>query len=120
MKKVIVLCGYNTQDKFSLNILLNKEFDLINVNNEVELFKIIKSTKVDLIISDFNNENAATLTTIKSIKQDINLPYIPILVVSTLSSLENKITAIEAGASYFISIPFLAEFLRKKIYELIS
>jgi AraC-like DNA-binding protein len=56
----------------------------------------------------------------RTIKQNINLNHIPVILVTAMSRDEDNIAAIEAGADDFVTKPFNIEILKSKISGLLT
>ncbi|MGE5411792.1 MAG: response regulator [Clostridiales bacterium] len=69
----------------------------------------IKSSDVNLVITDLNMPNMDGISLIKSIREIPSLKFIPILMLTTESQNEKKIQGKQAGATGWIIKPFKPE-----------
>ncbi len=74
----------------------------------------------DLIVSDIMMPEMDGICLTRTIKQNINLNHIPVILVTAMSRDEDNIAAIEAGADDFVTKPFNIEILKSKISGLLT
>jgi len=102
------------------NILLvedNKEIQIVNSNmlqrrggynvylamNLEEAREIVATTDLDIILLDIMLPDGSGLDFLKDLKQDKN---IPVLILSALGKIEDKIKGLEAGGNGYLSKPY--------------
>jgi len=81
---------------------------------------LLRSGKIDLIISDWNMPKMSGLELLKNIRNDENLKDTPVLMVTAEALKENIIEAVKAGVSNYIIKPFTAETMQEKLEKIFS
>ena len=90
LKAVLVPYGYNV---------------ILSTSGE-EALEIISQQKIDLVLLDVSMPGLCGFEVCKRIKDDERHQNIPVVMVTGLTSKEERIKGIEAGAEDFISKPF--------------
>ncbi|NCN10737.1 MAG: response regulator [Leptospira sp.] len=119
-KKILIIDDSAVFRKIVSVHLKNAEFELIEAVDGKDAIEKLKDTKVDLIVSDMNMPNMNGLTFIKVIKEDPNLKFTPIVMLTTESQEEKKKQGLEAGARAWLTKPFSPEELLQTIQKLIG
>lgn len=98
-----------------LEAKLSKEYyDILSAKSGMEALEILKSQSVDIILLDVMMPGMDGFETCKRVKADSATAHIPIVMVTALNEVENRIQGLEAGADDFITKPIndLALFAR--------
>jgi signal transduction histidine kinase/ligand-binding sensor domain-containing protein len=74
----------------------------------------------DLLITDVNMPEMNGIELCRALKQDTQLAAIPVLVLTSKASLEDKIETLEAGADDYLTKPFSARELLVRIQNLLN
>jgi two-component system chemotaxis response regulator CheY len=85
----------------------------------VEGLEVLKSTQVDLILSDINMPAMDGLEFLRQIHAQNLAVGIPVVMITTESSEEHVKQAIEAGAKGYIRKPFTAEQVKERVLPLL-
>ncbi len=99
-------------DDIPVNIqLLDKQlsasgFNVVNARNGEEALAKVEAEKPDLVLLDVMMPKLDGFETCKILKTNEKTEYIPIIMVTALNEIEDKIKGIEAGADDFITKPF--------------
>jgi two-component system chemotaxis response regulator CheY len=96
------------------------EIESIEVNSGFEALKALPQHKFDIIITDINMPDINGLELISFIKKHPQYKDIPIIIISTEKSNEDKKRGFALGVSEYISKPFSPEQLSlviKKVLE---
>lgn len=89
-------------------------------SNGREALDILKSTWVDIVVSDYNMPVMNGLELLQEMKKDELFKEIPMVIISTEGS-KNKIDAFrQNGAAGYIQKPFVPEAVRDLITELLG
>ncbi len=119
--KVLVVDDFATMRRIIKNLLKQGEYkNITEAEDGVEALKILKSEKVDLIISDWNMPNMTGLELLKAVRADSELSSLPFLMVTAESLKDNIVMAVKEGVSNYIVKPFTAEVLSEKIEKIIE
>lgn len=87
-------------------ILSPRGYRVIKAVNGKEAMAAIEKENVHLVLSDIMMPGLDGYALCKKIKEDKKTRDIPVLIITSLTSKEEKIRAIEAGAVDFVSKPF--------------
>jgi two-component system chemotaxis response regulator CheY len=85
----------------------------------VEGLEILRTERVDLILSDINMPAMDGLEFVRQIKAQNLAPGSPIVMITTESSEEHVKQAIQAGARGYIRKPFTAEQVKERVLPLV-
>ena len=81
---------------------------------------VMKTEKVDFIISDWNMPKMTGLELLKAVRANDGLRHIPFLMVTAEAEKANIVAAVQAGVSNYIVKPFTADVLQQKIEKIFS
>ena len=87
--------------------------------NGTEALKIVEQEPPDIILLDIMMPGIDGYEVCKRLKNDPKTQFIPIVMVTALQDIEDKIKGIEAGADDFISKPFNKEELFTRVKSLL-
>jgi signal transduction histidine kinase/DNA-binding response OmpR family regulator len=97
------------------------KFYLISVaHNGVEALEMIKIEEYDLIVSDVMMPQMNGIDLCKYLKGNIETNYIPIILLTAKSSMDDLIEGVEIGADAYITKPFNLTYLRARIDQIIE
>ena len=85
----------------------------------VEALEMIRNDPPDLIISDIEMPEMNGYQLCQAVKQDSQLRRIPLILLSTLSSPEDIIEGLQAGADNYVTKPYEAEYLLGRVDSLL-
>ena len=100
--------------------ILKSNYRLIEAENGITGLKAAFDMNPDIIISDIMMPGMQGTELCKTLKSDERTSHIPIILLTALSSVENKIEGFELGADEYITKPFNAEILRIRIANIIE
>jgi two-component system chemotaxis response regulator CheY len=102
-------------------------FTLNSVGHEViqacdgkEALKLLEGKKVDLVIADINMPNMDGITLVKSLREQADYKFIPILVLTTESQESKRQQGKVAGATGWIVKPFNPEQLLNVVKKVLG
>ena len=81
-------------------------YETMTALNGREALAVLAEKPVDLVLLDINMPVMNGHELCKKIKSDPQLSHIPVIMITSLDSKENKIKGMEAGAEEFLSKPF--------------
>lgn len=98
---------------------LAKDYDVISANNGNDALELVKTEKPDLILLDVIMPVLDGFKVCKIIKHDYKMDFIPVVMLTSLTSKEDHHRGIEVGADDFLKKPVEKFELQKKITSLL-
>jgi two-component system chemotaxis response regulator CheY len=119
--KILVVDDFATMRKVIRNLLKQSGYEnLVEAEDGVNALKILKSQKIDFIVSDWNMPNMSGLELLKAVRADEDMKDLPFLMVTAEALQENVVAAVKAGVSNYIVKPFTSETLDEKIKKIME
>ncbi len=119
--KILVVDDFATMRKVVKNLLKQAGFEnVVEAEDGVVALRILKSQRIDFIVSDWNMPNMTGLELLKAVRADQELASTPFLMVTAEALQNNVIAAVKAGVSNYIVKPFTAEVLNEKITKIME
>ncbi len=119
--KILVVDDFATMRKVIRNLLKQVGYEnIMEAEDGVLALRVLKSQKIDLVISDWNMPNMTGLELLKAVRADEDLKTTPFLMVTAEALQDNVIAAVKAGVSNYIVKPFTAEVLNEKITKILE
>lgn len=119
--KILVVDDFATMRKVVKNLLKQAGFEnVLEAEDGVAALRLLKSQKIDFIISDWNMPNMTGLELLKAVRSDQDLTATPFLMVTAEALQDNVVAAVKAGVSNYIVKPFTAEVLNEKISKIME
>lgn len=81
---------------------------------------LLKKGKINLIISSWHIPKMSGLDLLKAVRNDKSLKSIPFFMCTAEAEKENIISALQAGVTRYILMPFTSEVLKKNIDEIFT
>jgi len=102
----ILIVEDNRELRSLLRNILSKKYTILEAANGEEGLKLASEAIPDMIISDVMMPVMDGLEMIKRIKENKDICYVPIILLSAKASLDDRITALEQGIDDYITKPF--------------
>ena len=119
--KILVVDDFATMRKVIRNLLKQSGYENVTeAEDGVAAMNVLKSTKIDFVISDWNMPNMTGIELLKAVRSDNELGAMPFLMVTAESLKDNVVEAVKAGVSNYIVKPFTAEVLGEKIDKILE
>jgi two-component system chemotaxis response regulator CheY len=116
----MVVDDFSTMRRIIRKIMKDLEFkEVIEAENGAEAFELLKTNKVDVIVSDWNMPTMTGLELLKKVRADERFKGLPFLLVTAEAQKENIIEAIQAKVSNYVVKPFTPAALAEKIAKII-
>lgn len=117
---VLVVDDFATMRRIVRNILKDLQFkEIIEAENGAEALMLLESTKVDLIVSDWNMPVMTGLELLKQVRAVDRHKELPFLMVTAEAQKDNVVEAIKAKVSNYVVKPFSPTILAEKIAMII-
>ncbi len=117
---VLVIDDFSTMRRIVRNILRDLDFrNILEAENGIAAMDVLKSQKVDLIVSDWNMPKMNGLELLKFVRSEESLKDLPFLMVTAESQKENVVEAVKARVSNYIVKPFTAATLGEKLAKIL-
>ncbi len=84
------------------------------------LVKLTSDDTINFVITDWNMPEVSGLELVKSIRSNLKISAIPILMVTTRGSKEDIVEALQSKVNNYVVKPFTPQILREKIEQVIS
>jgi two-component system, chemotaxis family, chemotaxis protein CheY len=119
--KILVVDDFATMRKVIRNLLKQVGYEnIVEAEDGVLALRVLKSQKIDLVISDWNMPNMTGLDLLKAVRADEDLKTTAFLMVTAEALQDNVIAAVKAGVNNYIVKPFTAEVLNEKITKILE
>ncbi|MDW5289174.1 two-component regulator propeller domain-containing protein [Formosa sp. PL04] len=103
-----------------LGYVLGHHFKVIKTKNGIEALEQTHSLFPDIIISDIMMPEMDGIELCETIKKDIRTSHIPVILLTALESVKNRISGLTSGADAYISKPFDDKLLITQIINLLE
>jgi two-component system chemotaxis response regulator CheY len=119
--RLLVVDDHPLMVKMLKNILKQLGFNnVISAENGVKALEIIRSEKIDLVITDWNMPEMSGLELLHAIREDDSSKEIPVIMVTAEGLEENVVEAVKTGVDNFIVKPFAPATIKVKIEQVMS
>ncbi len=114
--KILVVDDFATMRRIIKNILTQLGYkNIIEADDGSTALNVLKSEKIDLVISDWNMPKMTGLDLLKAVRGDSSLADTPFIMVTAEAQQDNIILAVKSKVSQYIVKPFTAETLAEKL-----
>jgi signal transduction histidine kinase/ligand-binding sensor domain-containing protein/DNA-binding response OmpR family regulator len=103
-----------------LSDYLSADYQIMTASNGFEGLKLCGTENPDLVISDIMMENMDGLQFCEKIKSTPEISHIPVILMTALASVENKMTGYKVGADDYITKPFEPELLKIRVANILE
>ena len=105
--KVLVVDDFATMRRIVKNILTQLGYkNIVEADDGTTALEVLKSEKIDMIISDWNMPKMTGLDLLKTVRADADMADIPFIMVTAEAQQDNIILAVKAKVSQYIVKPF--------------
>lgn len=100
--------------------VLGREYHVCQATDGQQALDILKTTPVDIIVSDVTMEGMNGLDLCHRVKTDIAFSHIPVILLTARSLASDELRGLEMGADDYITKPFNIDILRHRIRYLLD
>ena len=119
--KILIVDDFATMRKVVRNLLKQSGYEnIIEAEDGVTAMRVLKTQKIDFVISDWNMPNMSGIELLKAVRADEDISKTPFLMVTAEALQDNVVAAVKAGVSNYIVKPFTAEILNEKIQKIME
>ncbi len=118
-ERILVVDDTELNLKMVGSILLKDGYEIITARNGIEALEVIKSKPPALAILDVMMPDMDGYTLCERLRQIPSTAKIPIIILTALSGVEDKIKAFDSGADDFLAKPFESQELRARVKVLL-
>jgi len=119
-KYCLLIVDDNDQFRAIITEMFKEDYDIIEATNGAFAVDLIKENSIDLIISDVLMPEINGYELCKLVKDDINTCHIPVILLTAMGEIENRIKGIDIGADSYIPKPFHPKHLIARVEKLIE
>ena len=98
---------------------LSSDFHIKECSNGADALNIVLRNAPDIVVSDVMMPIMDGKTLCQKIKQNITVNYMPVILLTSLTTENDKIEGLDAGADAYLTKPFNIEVLRHTIQNLL-
>lgn len=99
---------------------LQECFNIETAKNGAEAMEVLKSTHIDLIITDIMMPVMDGYQLCKEVKSTMELSHIPIIFLTAKNDLDSKINGLKYGAEAYVEKPFSFNYLKEQVVSLLD
>ncbi|WP_163215189.1 hybrid sensor histidine kinase/response regulator transcription factor [Bacteroides sp. 519] len=100
--------------------ILKDQYNVIPVNNPVEIEEILSKTKINLLITDVIMPAQDSFGLVRRLKESLATSHIPVIMLSGKTYTEDQLEGLDAGVDMYISKPFDVQYLKKAVRRLLK
>lgn len=102
---ILIVDDIETNIKLLEAKLLNEYYTVFKASSGKEALNILKKEKVDIVLLDVMMPEMDGFEVCKKIKSDPETTHIPVVMVTALSDVDDRVKGLEAGADEFLTKP---------------
>ena len=117
--RVLVVDDEPTNRRLIQAILAGEPYDVVHAGSGEQALALVQAGGVDLVLLDVLMPGLDGIETCRRIRNDLNLPLLPVIMVSALADGESRTRGKEAGADDFLTKPVAEDELLARIRNLL-
>ena len=98
---------------------LSDRFDIVTATDGLDALSKVRKNQPDMILSDVMMPKMDGYALCRAVKSDEQLAHIPVVMLTSKASVDDRIEGLEAGSDDYLSKPFNARELRTRIDNLL-
>ena len=119
-RRTILVVDDNQDMRQFLASILSNDYNIKTAEDGEQAKEIVKTTPIDLIITDLMMPNTDGLELTKFVKTNPDLDYIPVILLTAKTAIESRLQAMQIGADDYVTKPFEPEYLRARVQNIIA
>lgn len=117
--KILVVEDNSQMQKILIDIL-SEYYHIITADNATEGLRLVGESDPDLILTDIMMPGMNGNEFCQILKNDLNTSHIPVIILTSLSSVESQLESFETGADDYVVKPFDDRVLLMRIRKLLD
>jgi signal transduction histidine kinase/DNA-binding response OmpR family regulator len=118
--RTVLVVDDNQDMRQFLTGILSKDYHVETAEDGEKAKQVIRTKQVDLIITDLMMPKVDGLELIQYIKDNPDLDYIPVILLTAKTAIESRLQALQKGADDYVTKPFEPEYLRARVHNIIT
>jgi len=118
-KQTLLLVEDNVQMRDYEKLRLQKDYNILTAGDGEEALQVLANNQVNLIVSDIMMEPMNGLELLSRVKHDPNYSFIPVVLLTAVTSDSAKLESMENGADAYIVKPFSMAYLAETVANLL-
>jgi two-component system sensor histidine kinase and response regulator WspE len=102
-KRVLVVDDSVTVRAAERQLLVNEGYEVDVAVDGVDGWNCVRNASYDLVITDIDMPRMNGIELVRTIRQDVKLSFIPIIIVSYKDREEDRLQGLDAGANYYLT-----------------
>ncbi len=119
-KHNLLLVDDNVEVLDYLEMVFQNQYNVARAENGVLALEYLKDHEPDLIISDVMMPEMDGISLCKSIKNNVDISHIPVILLTAKATIENTLQGLQFGADDYMPKPFNPEVLKAKVFNFIE
>lgn len=119
-KELVLLVDDDDELRAFLKSLLIKYYRVETAKNGMEGLQKAQDLLPDLVVSDIMMPEMDGIEMLEKLKSGLSTSHIPVVLLSARQSIESQIEGLKAGADFYITKPFNADFLFASVRNLLQ
>ncbi|WP_198664830.1 hybrid sensor histidine kinase/response regulator transcription factor [Lewinella sp. IMCC34191] len=99
---------------------LSGHFTILQATNGAEALERLEEHTVQLVVSDVKMPRVDGYTLCEAIKSDVKYSHLPIILLTSRNEYSSELAGLEHGADAYITKPFVIDYLRARIRNLLD
>ncbi len=99
---------------------LSESYSVVTAENGVEALEVLEKSYINLIVSDIMMPKMDGIELCERVKNDLRYSHIPLVLLTAKTTLQSKISGMDAGADAYVEKPFSSDYLLSVIANLIK
>jgi signal transduction histidine kinase len=95
-------------------------YQVIAASNGKEALEAVRRQKPDLVISDIDMPHLNGYALSRALKRDQQFCDVPVILLTSLSNLDDVVQGLEAGADYYLTKPYQSDYLLSRVKEILA
>lgn len=117
-RPVVLVVEDNETMRDLIREALVTDYDILTACDGEEALGIVRSSSIDLVVSDIMMPKMDGCELCNAIKEDITLSHIPVLLLTAAVGVDTHIRSLKSGADAYIEKPFKMDVLKANISNL--